>query len=955
MIESVEEYMREVPGRMKIRLSPETFRSSRPDPVGRVVMPRGFEGRLLAPRRNDWIILDPQAAVVWGLNRARIVLPAASGPALRSRAIPVEPSRELVFKTRIGLTGGPVRLMVVDDQRRTVAEVALADTNGRMIPLDLPIETGQAAWLSIVIAGEGAPATMDVDFERLRKPAPFVSDAFHIPPSRRWEACAPDAAIGWDEATLTVRSPTGGRPYLLKSYAIPCPRRALVEIPVFVGVARGAIEIGVLDASSAAYLQSFGFAEGADACVIFFNTGENDAVRLVVSAAPNQPVEATVQWRTPRIVPRAEIGADPVGPPGASQWAACAPGLQVGREGDSLSLTWRGAGSPYLLKSNKIRCRAGDRVKVAMAVEVSEGQLAVGVVGDGGAAWLAIRILDEGAHRVELEFDTGANDELSFVVTAVDGESVAARVWLSEPGFGQTPAAATPAGGAFARPNLEPAAVVAEFRIPPGARWGRCTAEAKVDWRGDALGLSSTTGGRPYLLKSPAIRCPRDSVVEIPVQVEVSHGMIEINALNPSGRVNLASFRFCEGRTATAVFFNTRSNEAIRLGISAAPDRPVDATIRWGKPALVREGDGDAEPIRLPSAPQWAACVPAASLRREGDRLFLSWRGAGSPYLLKSNKIRCRPGRPASARAVIDVTEGPLNIGLLDARDASWLITRTLGGGAHEVCLDFDPGANDEVSFVLFAANGASVEASVVVAGGDLRDAFASASTRVSAVAGDGARIGGALDGGSFAPDAPVSPPARPEIAVLAAAESSARQVTGASPLEGAAPPASPPSDAKARGASADGGTRPDRLLRQVGNWLSRGGARYYCQKPWTDMNNFTVDGRMDVCCIATGASQEAYQIGNLNRQNFQEIWNGPVARKFRRTVNSANKLPPCARCPMSYAYQGFLFDPAHTRDATVGRVANRLAKTKLARCGPYISKMGDYLVNRVLFRGFKR
>jgi radical SAM protein with 4Fe4S-binding SPASM domain len=292
---------------------------------------------------------------------------------------------------------------------------------------------------------------------------------------------------------------------------------------------------------------------------------------------------------------------------------------------------------------------------------------------------------------------------------------------------------------------------------------------------------------------------------------------------------------------------------------------------------------------------------------------------------------------------------------LLDARDASWLITRTLGGGAHEVCLDFDPGANDEVSFVLFAANGASVEASVVVAGGDLRDAFASASTRVSAVAGDGARIGGTLDGGSFAPDAPVSPPPRPEIAVLAAAESSARQVTGASPLEGAAPPASPPSDAKARGASADGGTRPDRLLRQVGNWLSRGGLRYYCQKPWTDMNNFTVDGRMDVCCIATGASQEAYQLGNLNSQNFQDIWNGPMARKFRRTVNSANKLPPCARCPMSHAYQGFLFDPAHTRDATVGRVANRLAKTKLARCGPYISKMGDYLVNRVLFRGFKR
>jgi hypothetical protein len=108
----------------------------------------------------------------------------------------------------------------------------------------------------------------------------------------------------------------------------------------------------------------------------------------------------------------------------------------------------------------------------------------------------------------------------------------------------------------------------------------------------------------------------------------------------------------------------------------------------------------------------------------------------------------------------------------------------------------------------------------------------------------------------------------------------------------------------------------------------------------------------MDVCCIATGASQERYQLGNLTRQTFQEIWNGPKMREFRRTVNSDEKLPPCARCPMSYAYQGLWFDPYYTRVRVLEVFKKlRLAKLRLAWLGNSCAS----LIERIVFTGFNR
>jgi len=132
---------------------------------------------------------------------------------------------------------------------------------------------------------------------------------------------------------------------------------------------------------------------------------------------------------------------------------------------------------------------------------------------------------------------------------------------------------------------------------------------------------------------------------------------------------------------------------------------------------------------------------------------------------------------------------------------------------------------------------------------------------------------------------------------------------------------------------------------------------RFYCQKPWTDINNFTVDGRMDVCCITTGPSQEHYALGNIFEQDFQSIWNGEKMREFRRTVNSDTPLPPCQRCPMAYGYQGPFFDRTLADASIVQFVSTngQSGRHPVKRLAAQVAEMLRKPVVAFLFRGFKR
>jgi MoaA/NifB/PqqE/SkfB family radical SAM enzyme len=706
MIDAVAEYMHDPPKglvgprEIEIRIAPDTFHSFRPDPVGRVVMPRGFEGRLLAPRRNDWSALNPDVVTSWNLNTARIVLPAIEGELLRSLPVPVEPDRELIFKAQVAVSGGPVRFLVEDSEHLVVAEVMLADTGGRTLPLKLQLQTGQTSALSLVFVGQGRAASVDIDFERLRTPAPFVSKEFGIPPSRRWELCVLGAEVEWNDSVLRLLSVKGGGPYLLKSYAIPCARNTIIEIPVEVEVRDGSIDVAVLD-EAGQYLQFFSFASGHASSRLFFDTGNNDGVQLVVSATPGRRVDATIRWLKPRLILEQEgHGGLPIRLPSASEWTTCVPELFVDRHPDYVSLSWRGEGGPYLLRSNKVRCSPDSAAEAQVLLEVQEGRVGVGVLDDAGANWLTTKTLDAGNHLLDLQFDTKANDAVAFVLFAVPGSPLTGRIGFSENGAKES---------ALAPLRLDR---IAASTLTPAAGEPRNNASAAV---------ASPT-------RAPAL---------------------------------LATY---QGADANQQF----------------PDRRLEAV------------------PEIKNAPSVASAVDVSS-----------------------------PLAGVMAQEVADL----------------------------------------------------------------------------------GSLIGNERE--------------------LAPSENDTAQRSGPEGAASASRQAMPKND--------------------------RSRVRYYCQKPWTDLHNFTVDGRMDVCCIATGASQERYQLGNLTQHTFQETWNGPMMREFRRTVNGTNKLPPCARCPMSYAYQGLWFDPQHTRKAVNQRIALVLKKMRLSWLVGITESVSGFIIERTFFRGFNR
>ncbi|MDR3640285.1 MAG: radical SAM protein [Humidesulfovibrio sp.] len=62
------------------------------------------------------------------------------------------------------------------------------------------------------------------------------------------------------------------------------------------------------------------------------------------------------------------------------------------------------------------------------------------------------------------------------------------------------------------------------------------------------------------------------------------------------------------------------------------------------------------------------------------------------------------------------------------------------------------------------------------------------------------------------------------------------------------------------------------------------------CTAPWRTMT-VNVDGSVAICCGGAGVA------GNLNTHSFTEVWNHPLRRKVRETVNTENELSCCRNC----------------------------------------------------------
>ncbi len=302
----------------------------------------------------------------------------------------------------------------------------------------------------------------------------------------------------------------------------------------------------------------------------------------------------------------------------------------------------------------------------------------------------------------------------------------------------------------------------------------------------------------------------------------------------------------------------------------------------------------------LPPAHRWELDAPAVKIAWHGRQLSL--KGVREPglYVVKSYGASCSRDQDIALPIELLVREGQLGIGILNERSDAFLTTMVFAPGFHEATLAFRSGENRAFRAVLYAVNGDTVDAVV-----DWQDSMV-ASPMVASPPPPGLR--------AVAPLAQGRPGQRARMArrrqVMQRKRLSARWVLSE--------PARPRHWLYSKWVRLGQGLSARTTRLPAMPWLRRllfGRVRYYCQKPWTDLANFTVDGRVDVCCIATGASQEAFALGNLMNPSFQDVWNGEKARTFRRTVNSADPLPPCRRCPMAYGYQGTFFDRAYTLD----------------------------------------
>jgi radical SAM protein with 4Fe4S-binding SPASM domain len=467
--------------------------------------------------------------------------------------------------------------------------------------------------------------------------------------------------------------------------------------------------------------------------------------------------------------------------------------------------------------------------------------------------------------------------------------------------------------------------------LPHPSRWQIDTPGTDVQWSASTLSIVAQAPAGRYLYRSYHVSADNAERVEFAVTVDVTRGSLGIGVLNGDGSRWLATERFTDADGPRMIGFDADGSGGFQVVLYPLTDDPLTATADWGEllgpPPRHNDRAFDPDELVLPVPDEWVRDSDHATIRWDGAAVAVSSAPCGKVYLLRSPRFPCPALRGVRSAVHFHATvlSGRLGVGFLGGGSETFVGTESFGIGEHEVSMRIDPLGECSLMAVVYSDSGEALDATI-----EWRSSL-------SAHAHDGSRQ---WRGGSFDPrdgfiasagiaDAPLGGPAPP--ATSGSTSMSPRwhpeRVTTTIDI----------GDPSWRGrlvrAHREGGVlrvldkllgvgcrllvpaRPrtrsiaDALRRLAGKGVNvllarrQGSTPVYCQKPWTDLNNFTVDGRMDVCCIATGPSQERYALGNIFTQDFQQVWNGERMKEFRRTVNTPSKLPPCARCPMANNY----------------------------------------------------
>ncbi|MCE9590355.1 MAG: radical SAM protein [Planctomycetes bacterium] len=478
-----------------------------------------------------------------------------------------------------------------------------------------------------------------------------------------------------------------------------------------------------------------------------------------------------------------------------------------------------------------------------------------------------------------------------------------------------------PAGRIVKPPGYE-----TRLLAPRPSGWSAEREDVQIKWSLDSVSLSApaSTIGDSVLIRSTPV--PVDPSIEetFCCRAAVRSGLLNVTIMDETGREIAARSVGPSAMDLPGVieFAVPRGVDSVRIVIGCGP-AGVEADVDFER--LLVPGLPIHATFQLPEPRRWEVASPGAGVAWTGPKVHLTWDGPASQYLLKSFSQPCRPNEPIALPVMLNVRRGKLGIGVLSADFTRWTHQFEFDAGTRAAILRLDPADNDRVQLVIYATTADGLDADI-----DWGD-------NITVPRQSGLWTASVKQP---APDLSPSPSA------------SAASGLASPPISPSAPPTP---------------SLHHRIATSLGNLLASlalvfnrnpraAKTRYYCQKPWTDLSNFSVDGRMDVCCIATGESQKRYALGNIFEQTFQEIWNGPVAREFRRTVNHADKaLPPCARCPMAYQYQGPMFDPVYTPQWVRGWLAMSSERRWLRRPIMAVGIVTYRLIHPLLFRGFRK
>lgn len=456
------------------------------------------------------------------------------------------------------------------------------------------------------------------------------------------------------------------------------------------------------------------------------------------------------------------------------------------------------------------------------------------------------------------------------------------------------------------------------LKLPHSSRWQMDMPGTSVRWEGNELSLEAQAQPGLYLYRSYKVPTLPQKSVDLSVEVHLEFGALGIGILSDDGNEWLTSARFESESFSTEIGFNTGRYRGFQVVLYALTAAPLRARINWGnnlgaapehKNRLIEPGQ-----LLLPIPSLWTVNTKDANVRWSDNTVQIAWNGAKSIYLLQSSPFPCPPLRRPMAKVSLlaRVSKGQLGIGFLGGHSNQFASISSFAVGEHNATIEIDSYGQDNLTVVLFSDSSEPLEATV--------DWGKSLQLELNEAQNDWR--GGLFDPREIAPrshegqspkfDGGVDPEAnKSNLSKLVKAPGFPRRIANIylrAGLSGLvrktigflARRATPPSLFCIFGLSFS------RLSGKAFNSLLNRRfpkASIYCQKPWTDLNNFTVDGRMDVCCITTGPSQERYALGNIFERDFQQIWNGEQMKEFRRTVNVKEKLPPCARCPMANNY----------------------------------------------------